>query len=173
MRTVMTVAGALCCIVASLFVLSAYADNASGKDVPPKRYEDIGACPFECCSYRDWTVRESVQLLDRPNGQHVVGSLRKGEVVHGMTGEIISEPISVKANRDVPETHIKVGDTFYVLHYDGEGYWKVWFHGATELIRQSVINVPHPKAEWWVKVKSASGVVGWTVSGDRVEADRA
>ena len=45
----------------------------------------------------------------------------KGDVVTGLTGEVISVPIPAKADRDVPETPIKKGDTFYVLHYNRGG----------------------------------------------------
>lgn len=127
--------------------------QASNADQPPKRFVDVGACPFECCKYRQWTVRDSVQLLDRPYGKRIVGVLHKEESVQGLTGEVISIPVAVKADREIPETPIKAGDTFYVLHYDGEGYWKVWFHGKTTFVHQSVIDVPKPKTEWWVKVK--------------------
>jgi len=127
--------------------------GASDTDQPPKRFVDVGACPFECCKYRQWVVRDSVQLMDRPNGKRVVGALRKDEVVHGLAGEVISTPIAAKVDREIPETPIKAGDTFYVLHYDGEGYWKVWFHGKTTFVHQSVVDVPQPKVEWWVKIK--------------------
>ncbi len=53
----------------------------------------------------------------------------KVDVVDGLTGKVISVPIAAKADRDIPETLIKMGDTFYVLHYEGEGYWEVWFRG--------------------------------------------
>lgn len=143
--------------------------QASDADQPPKRFVDVGACPFECCKYRQWVVRDSAQLLDRPNGKRAVGSLRKGESVQGLTGEVISTPVAVKADREIPETPIKAGDTFYVLHYDGEGYWKVWFHGKMTFVHQSVIDVTQPKAEWWVKVKKADGVAGWTLSEKHFE----
>jgi hypothetical protein len=141
---------------------------ASGRDAdrPPKVFVDVGACPFECCTYREWTVRKSVRLLDQPNGMHVVGALHKGEAVQGLTGEVISTPIAVKVNRALPGTPIKAGDTFYVLHYDGEGDWKVWFRGETTFVNQSVVNVPRPKSEWWVKVRKSAGVVGWALSDD-------
>jgi len=70
----------------------------------------------------------------------------------------------VKANREIRETPIKMNDTFYVLHYDGEGLWKVWFQGKTTFVDESNITVP-PKAQWWVKIKKTDGVVGWTLSG--------
>ena len=151
------------CIVALIICADALAGDVR-KDKPPARFMDVGACPFECCTYRQWAVRDSPRLLDRPNGKKVVGNLRKGEVVNGLTGVVISTPVAVKADRAIPETRIKAGDIFYILHYAGEGYWKVWFHGKITFVHQSVVNIPEPKSEWWVKVKKASGVVGWILS---------
>ena len=136
------------------------------KDSPPKRFVDIGACPFECCTYRLWTANDSVQLVDRAQGKRVIATLHKGEAVQGLTGEVISTPLAAKASHDIPETPIKAGDTFYVLHYDGEGYWKVWFRGKTTYVHESVMDLPHPKTEWWVKVKRRDGAIGWTLSGE-------
>src|ERR1039457_702107 len=94
-------------LVMSCFVLSLpFCSHACASDVdrPPKTFVDVGACPFECCTYKQWVVRDAVQLLDQPNGRRVVGVLRKGEAVTGLTGEVISVPIAVKADRDIPET---------------------------------------------------------------------
>jgi hypothetical protein len=136
---------------------------------PPDRFVDAGACPFECCTYREWTVRDSIRLLDRPNGTRVIGSARKGETVRGLTGEVISTPVAAKANREIPQTQIKPGDTFYVLHYEGEGHWKIWFHGKTMSVDQSFFDVPKLKAEWWVKIRKPDGVVGWALSSGQFD----
>ncbi|MGC2147829.1 MAG: hypothetical protein WA613_06385 [Candidatus Acidiferrales bacterium] len=147
-----------------LITLGTAASNGQGGQKPPHTYVDVGACPFECCTYRKWTVAEKVTVLDSPNGKHVIETLAKGDVVTGLTGEVISVPIPAKADRDVPETPIKKGDTFYVLHYDGEGYWKVWLDGKITFVHESVMDFPHPKAEWWVKIKDSHGTVGWALS---------
>lgn len=139
-------------------------NSGTNEKTPPHVYVDKGACPFECCTYRQWTVEKNTTLLDRPRGTRAIARLSKGEVVTGLTGEVISTPIPVTSDRDIPETGIKKGDTFYVLHYDGEGYWKVWFRGKFEQVHQSVIEVPAPKSEWWVKVKDSHGTVGWSLS---------
>jgi len=150
-----------------LLLLTAAGTNASSKNgsrKPPHTFVDVGACPFECCTYRQWTVAEKVTVVDSPNGKHVIETLSKGDIVTGLTGEVISEPIPAKADRDVPDTPIKRGDMFYVLHYDGEGYWKVWLEGKITFVHESVMDVPHPKAEWWVKIKDSHGTVGWALS---------
>ena len=130
---------------------------------PPPIYIDRGACPFECCIYRRWTVNHPTPLLNRPDGKKALGSLGVGEIVEGITGEVRSAPIPVKADRDMSGTPIKAGDTYYVLHYNGEGLWKVWIRGRLALVGQGV-RVPDPKADWWVKVKDARGNVGRALS---------
>lgn len=148
-----------------LVLLSATGNSASTKNrKPPHVYVDVGACPFECCKYRQWTVAKKVTVVDSPNGKSVIETLSKGVVVTGLTGEVISEPIPFNSDRDIPDTPIKRGDTLYVLHYDGEGYWKVWLDGKITFVHESVMDVPHPKAEWWVKIKDSHGTVGWALS---------
>lgn len=141
-----------------------YASDDGPREKVPSVFVDNGACPFECCTYREWTVEKPTTLVDRPNGKVAVTTLRKGDVIRGLTGTVISTPIAAKATRDIPETPIKKGDTFYVLHYEGEGYWKVWFEGKITSVHQSVMDVPHPKSDWWVKVKDSHGNVGWALS---------
>jgi len=161
-------AAMLMCVTPMLLIFTGIRSEAQVKEaqvkseVPPKQFIDVGACPFECCpAYGQWNVDSSVSLLDRPNGQRTVGTLQKGDIVRGIIGEMISEPIATTASRDIPETPIRKGAVFYVLHYDGEGYWKVWINGATALVHQSVMDVPHPKEAYWVKVKTTGGVLGW------------
>lgn len=165
MRTTMKISVFIAAYLIANHMNCAYAlAGGDGKDMPPNRFEDIGACPFECCTYRQWVVRDTVRLLDRPNGKKVVGALHKDEVVNGLTGVVISTPIAVRADRAIPETKIKAGDTFYILHYDGEGYWKAWFNGKTVFVHQSVVNIHESKSEWWVRVKKTDGVIGWALS---------
>lgn len=145
------------------------ANSDTHPHAPPRVFVDAGACPFECCTYRQWTVKETTPVLNRPRGKQVVGSLSKGDIVRGLTGEVISRPTEAKADRDIPETPIKAGDIFYVLHYDGEGYWKVWFRGKITFVHQSIMDVPQPKAEWWVKIKDSHGHTGWALSHGNFE----
>ena len=148
-----------------LLLLTAVGNSAPSQGLkPPRVYVDVGACPFECCKYRQWAVTKKVTVVDRPNGKSVIETLSRGAIVTGLTGEVISEPIPFKSDRDIPDTPIKRGDTFYVLHYDGEGYWKVWLNGKTTFVHESVMDVPHPKAEWWVKIKDSRGTIGWALS---------
>ncbi len=84
----------------------------------------------------------------------------------------------------------KTGDVFFILNYVGEGFAKVWFQG--EIREEDIAALPsggfhHPKATaaklqipdakcwwnvesaerqstWWVKVKTTTGLVVWTIS---------
>ncbi len=139
-------------------------DGDTKLSVPPHVFVDVGGCPVECCRYGEWVVEEKTIVSDQPNGKRVLNTLSKGDFVTALKGEVISKPIATKADRDIPETPIKTGDTFYVLHYEGEGYWKVWFRGkTTHAPDYGRSDFPRPKAEWWVKIKDAHGQIGWVL----------
>ena len=149
----------------ALIVVLLWAGVAGSEDRPPSIYVDVGACPFECCTYRRWTVTKATKIWDTPRGKRVVGFLREGDSVEGLTGEVISKPLAIKADRDIPKSEIKAGETFYVLHYEGEGNWMVWSRGEITSVYYSEMHMPQPPtADWWVKVKAADGNVGWTLS---------
>jgi hypothetical protein len=88
--------------------------------VPPSPYIDKGACPFECCTYRDWIANEEIALMDQPNGKKVVARIRKGEQVHAITGEVHRIPLRVVAQFDEPNAGIKAGDIIYVLNFSSQ-----------------------------------------------------
>ena len=135
------------------------ASGAIAADRPPSPFVDRGACPFECCTYRRWRALKRLTLVDRPDGTRVIARLREGEWVNALTGETRSVPIFILSPMDVPGEGIRKGDGLFVLHYEGEGVWAAWFRGkvvSAELPLQRA-----PKTEWWAKVRTASGVVGW------------
>jgi hypothetical protein len=136
---------------------------------PPKVHVDKGACPFECCTYREWVARTDLTLLDIPTGKRVVGQIRKGEKVLALTGEVHSVPLQVVAHKDYPDAGVKAGDTIYILHYIGEGYWKVWHDGNLVDVEDFPGIGSKPKTTWWVKLKTSSGAIGWTVEHSNFE----
>jgi hypothetical protein len=164
MRTIVS-----CFFLLGLLVVSAGGALSAGQQEPPKVHIDEGACPFECCTYREWVARTSVTLVVSPNGKKVVGRIKKGERVLALTGEVHSIPLRVVAQRDVPDAGVKAGDRIYILHYVGEGYWKVWHNGQLVEIDNFSDKAPKPKYTWWVKLKTSSGVVGWTIEHGNFE----
>jgi hypothetical protein len=134
---------------------------------PPAIYYDWGACPFEGCTYRTWTTQKVVRLTRRPLGRPSGAMICVGVRVQGLTGVVISRPVAVRAKHDVEDTPIHAGDTFYLLHYVGEGEWRVMFNGKTfevgagETSRDRQLRT---HAQWWVRVRDAAGHLGWVRS---------
>jgi hypothetical protein len=156
-------------LLLGLLVASTIAAQTTGEQKPPNVYIDKGACPFECCTYREWVTRTDVTLLDRPNGKTVVGRVKKGQKVMALTGEVHSIPLRTIAHYDHPDAGVKAGDTIYILHYMGEGYWKVWHDGKLFDMDDFPDKGSKPKSTWWVKLKTSAGAIGWTVEHGNFE----
>jgi hypothetical protein len=155
---------------------------------PPDPYVADGACPFECCTYRVWWPNRPVQLVDRPGSTHIVATVRKGEHVKALTGEVILHPVrytltgaanvepafdrwhSQALPRDV---EIPAGSTVWLLDNLGEGYVSVWWEGGvysygiaddapfrTEATR--LLKQADSPSVWWVRIRTRSGRIGWT-----------
>lgn len=137
-------------------------------DAPPSPFIDKGACPFECCTYRRWQALKSVPVFDAPNDTRQIATLQRGEWVTALTGETHSIPVAIAAPADFPKSGIHKGDRIYVLHYLGEGSWKLWVRGR--IVEEELLNLDNtkgPKTEWWAKVRTANGTIGWVRADDR------
>lgn len=155
---------------------------------PKMPYEDVGACPFECCTYREWTATARVTLLrDRRAGSGTAFVAQPGDRVRAITGVVITtRPGRAQVNRPVDlwttegTIHVVPGETLYLLTYRGEGYFTAWFKGrlydqvdASMFAGVNGACETHPEkchgrvvekavSEWWVRVKSLKSVTGWT-----------
>lgn len=157
---------------------------------PPLPYEDVGACPFECCTYREWVAqkRTAIHQSRNPNSP-VLFTVAAGQRIQAVTGVVVTtkageisikKPIVLSAysrNDDKPKPiQARPGDILYLLTYQGEGSYFVWFKGenfsidVAEVIHQNEesvppgtsINIPRPTSSWWVKMKNRQGQIGWT-----------
>ena len=167
-----------------LFATSVYSGQTPR---PPVNYADFGACPFECCTYRRWSVvKDTVLYKSRSENSGMAFRVRKGEHVIGLTGVVITLKLGKALVRkattigmDKRKTKVKPGDVLYLLHYEGEGIYKIWFNGriyenemptSPDLIsktpagkRQENIEVLNePETVWWVKVKNSRNQIGWS-----------
>jgi hypothetical protein len=135
---------------------------------PPVPYVHKGACPFEGCTYGEWTANADTAIhKDKDAKSPVLFTIRKGDKVTGVTGEVVTVAAGVGvASRTIQldETHVlKPGETYYVLHSVGEGYMAVWVRGKVYEADLSEDKFKkQPKTEWWVQVKRADGQMGWT-----------
>lgn len=158
--------------ILSLVIAIPFVSGQSSR--PPIPFVDKGACPFECCTYRDWTVDKPTAIRSAMrDGSSIAFRLKKGERVKGMTGVVItSQPgeVRVLKRTKIGKFTAQLGDTLYLLTYVGEGFHRVWYKGKiTEeetydktFFRQ----IRAPKAVWWVKVKNARGQIGWSREPD-------
>lgn len=167
-----------------LIPLTAYAQTR-----PPLPYEDPGACPFECCTYREWVTNKLTAIhKNRSNNSPVVFTVAPREWVEGLTGVVVTtspgqirivRPITIQyweRSNTSKKIQARPGDVVYFLTYQGEGSFKAWFKGklltsvnVTELMEQNQrgsagggSNLPKPKSTWWVKIKNRQGQTGWT-----------
>jgi len=149
-------------------------------------YNDVGACPFECCTYREWAANKPTVLVkDMTENSPSVFKIRKGEKVQGVTGVVITTKAGIgratrnanleyydekkNTTRNVP---IKKGEQFLLLTYLGEGVYKVWYKG--QILQSSMEDsqfkrLSEPKSIWWVKIKNRKGQIGWTKLTDNFD----
>ncbi len=135
---------------------------------PPTRYEDFGACPFEGCTYRDWTAnKDTIIRVNRSDDSPVAFRVRKGEKITGITGTVLTlragcaevlSPLNVEGQELAP------GSIVHPLRYEGEGFWKIWVQGKTGAVAigQNVEMIEYPETVWWVKIRNARGEIGWS-----------
>jgi hypothetical protein len=147
---------------------------------PPDHYVAKDACPFECCTYREWTVEQDTDLVAAPGSRKVVGRAKKGTRVRGMTGEVHLEPQPVVVLRDdnFPKDSIA-----FVLDYEGEGFGHVWsgssvasvFLGVREYCfrvsdscwGETLFPASARRASvWWVNIRLPNGTIGWSDQSD-------
>lgn len=161
-------------LIVALALVGSAAFGAQSGAAPPDPYVDKGACPFECCTYRDWTTTKPITLLDKPGGSKRIASVKAGVVVRGVTGQVISKPRRMVAKTAYSNTPIRPGDVFYYIHYSGEGFSRVWFKGKTydaELDGSGVTveGPPSDDAAWWVNIRTLNGKSGWVLNSDQFE----
>jgi hypothetical protein len=171
------------------FLMGIIGLSAQAPLTPHVPFEDVGACPFEGCVYREWKARSTVQVRAARRGDApVVFRLQAGESVTALTGVVVT----LRAGRvrfDTPQhltsstgpLDVSPGQSLYLLTYQGEGFTKAWFDGkvyedldASGFLDCDAISSRCPgrvvepsKTEWWVQIRNHAGQVGWTREPDK------
>jgi hypothetical protein len=164
-------------VIASLAAIGAH---PSDNRVPSLPYEDAGACPFECCTYRDWSVTaDTFVRVNRDDAAPIAFRVTRGQRVVGVTGVVITTRLGsavVRRRTTVGQGNMTVtpGEPLHLLHYVGEGYYKFWLRGQVDLDQLlwkgadctggpcAVQIVREPTTVWWAKIRDARGREGWT-----------
>ena len=104
--------------------------------MPPVSFEDVGACPFEGCVYREWVANRPVDVrIERRTTAPIMFHVKAGEKVTALTGVVVTlkagrvqfrEPQDLSTSNG--QIHIMPRQTLYLLTYQGEGYTKAWFN---------------------------------------------
>jgi hypothetical protein len=147
---------------------------------PALPYYDWKACPFEGCTYGEWTARKATVVYDTwEQKRRQVASLAVGEKVVGLTGVVITfRPGTIRVDRDLPEAGLQRGDKILTYTYKGEGFASAWFKGRfysefdisfTKWPDGGGCGGAHcaatytdlGKITWWVQVRLSTGKMGW------------
>lgn len=149
---------------------------------PPLPVIDYKACPFEGCTFGKWfVVRDSTIFSSWDDERKPVATLKKGDVVTGLTGvHITYEPDRIKVFKPIPECGLQPGDIILRFMYRREVFADIWVKGQREkehdctfitekdgqgCLRDCVAKVvTEGKKDWWVQLKTAKGAIGWTKS---------
>ncbi len=111
-----------------------------------------GACPFECCTYREWRAPVPLPRLDSPMDGSPVDTIQPGETFEAVTGTVFVTGIQLIAVLDSldgsgepgpavttasPWTAVFLpGDTLVALDYLGEGFYRAWDGAETHEVQQ-------------------------------------
>lgn len=160
------------CLALFIFGVLLFCGEQISAQTPKLPYKDVGACPFECCTYRQWTANKAtIVYKEMRDNSPIAFKVKSREKVTGITGVVITTKAGlVKAlkNYTTPNANIRIkaGDIFYLLTYRGEGFYLIWYKGkefVDEIYEQGEARVlSQPEAVWWVKIKNRRGQIGWT-----------
>jgi hypothetical protein len=150
----------------TLIPVEGYAES----DVPPVPFIDVGACPFEGCTYWEWTVeKETIIRETMDENSPIAFVVKAGEKVNGITGVVITtRPGRAEILKPIEYygTNLRPGDIVYFLTYVGEALYLTWFKGKLfefDPYDEDDIRVDNePKSVWWVKIKNSKGQTGWS-----------
>ena len=116
-----------------VIVLNMGTASAQQLERPPLPYSHWGACPFECCTYQEWTANAPLKTYKARNPKAAVAfEVKKGDRVLGVTGVVVTtkygvskvlKPIEAgfRENDAKPQLSLRPGELLYTLHYLGEG----------------------------------------------------
>ena len=165
---------------AANFVAFRPVDRDPGKAAPPQPFiaDVTGQCYDGACPRDVWRVTRQMLLLAGANDSAPqIGLLESGEDLVPIKTETHVTGSQLIAIKD----HGKffVGDVFYLLDSQAEGFYRVWHYGDVFIIDATGINLDdrtnrcerdemcwasgnrYPTERWWSKIRRASGEEGW------------
>ena len=157
--------------------------------VDPAVFMRWGACPFECCVYRDWVADSQVVVRAQPDSAAaVVATIPAGGRFEADTGFVRVTSAQLVIVTDTVEAYrvtgrpdggspdsLAPGDTVLVLDYQGEGHYLLTDGTATYSAGQfwpgaddwqpyggaKGTTLGRHAAQWWAHVTTSDGTEGW------------
>ena len=151
---------------------------------PPIPFNEPGACPFQCCTYREWSVDWGTDIrADKRDDAPIAFHVAVNDTVTAVTGVVMTTKAGrAEATRPLTvgtkHTPVAAGEPIYLLRSVGSGDWKIWIKGQTD---EQYIGSPaycasgkqdsdecalrvveQPENVWWVQIRDALGREGWT-----------
>lgn len=134
-----------------------------------------GACPFECCIYREWEATGAIPVVaDERGTAPPVFTISAGDEFRADSGNVYVTSIAVvpvtDSVGDPPYWSFGPGDTLVVLDYVGEGFYNVWHEGnvvevptfwTDRPIAEGDGSIGRHSTEWWVHITMPDGRTGW------------
>jgi hypothetical protein len=180
-RSLLTIAT---CSILSVLPVGALGQKSKPAPRGPAVYVEQGACPFECCSYREWWASKATPVYASANSRAAqVRMLKKGEHVKAVTGFVRSKATEFVVSRN--HEKYRAGDIIWVYSYRGEGDFTVWFKG--KMYGEELGFSPYggtggtrcqddarncwgtlkteSSSEWWIKLRLRDGKIVWTNRG--------
>lgn len=131
-----------------------------------------GVCPFECCTYGEWTALDGAVAYraERDTGAAAF-TLAAGEKFTAHDGNVHVDQAGLAIVTDTAELRRGMGQTYGLAPGDsvpilapaGEGHMWMW-NGRKTFTADPMYGariVREVKWDWWVRVTSAAGRVGW------------
>jgi|TARA_B110000908_G_C10027476_1_gene345812 hypothetical protein len=155
-------------------------------------YSEVGACPFEGCLYGEWTTIGEIKIFKEPNLEsNIVGEIPADKKFNSLNGKIEIVPGIAFKVKDLPTigytdsetTEINYNQPIYILHYVGEGFYKVnqnnKFHFLQLPSDKKIFNEyksdfdwirieKYPmEFKWWAEIEYLD-LKGWILVNDKV-----
>ncbi len=175
------------CLIASVPCHGQALPERSATPEPSLPVIDYNACPFEGCTFQEWIVVRDVTLFSTwRNSRKPIATVENGQVVTGLTGvHITDEPDRVQVLQPIPELELQPGDFILRYMYRGEGFADIWAGGRfrrqydctfiTERNNAGCLRdcaarvISEGRKDWWVRVKTSKGVIGWAKVEDQFD----
>jgi len=177
----------LLCLAVSALLPGRAPANKTAPQEPSLPVIDYNACPFEGCTFGKWIVaRDSAIFSSWKEDRKPLSTLKKGEIVTGLTGvHITFEPDRIQVVEAIPELRLQPGDVILRYMYRGEGFADIWVKGqwkkeydcsfiaeknGSGCLRECPAKViAEGRKDWWVRLKTAQGSIGWAKAEDQFD----